>query len=138
MRILTCYKFMFFHLVICLLPYFDVFLQCKLYFFNFYEDKCISHFLWPLDFEHRLKCFSIPVLELIHAFFYGCLFFLPFLSLVPFFFPIISPLHFPLAPNPPTSSVYSKGGFQTPCDPGPLLGAGSLLSPLQLWTKQLS
>ena len=66
------------------------------------------------------------------------LFFLPFLSLVPFFFPIISPLHFPLAPNPPTSSVYSKGGFQTPCDPGPLLGAGSLLSPLQLWTKQLS
>lgn len=61
-----------------------------------------------------------------------------FFPLVPSFFPLISPLHSPLAPNPLTSSVDSKGGFQTPCDPGPLLGAGSLLSPLQLWTKQLS
>ena len=48
---------MFFHLVICLLLYFDVFLQCKLHFLNFYEDEYISHFLWPLDFEHRLNFF---------------------------------------------------------------------------------
>ena len=99
MRILTCYKFMFFHLVICLLPYFDVFLQCKLYFFNFYEDKCISHFLWPLDFEHRLKCFSIPVLELIHAFFYGCLFFLPFLSFSHSLFLSLHPSPLPSKPQ---------------------------------------
>ena len=82
----------FFHLVICLLLYFDVFLQCKLHFLNFYEDKYISHFLWPLDFEHRLKFFPIPVLELIHAFFYGCLFFLSF-SLT-LYLPPPSPLSF--------------------------------------------
>ena len=99
---------MFFHLVICLLLFFDVLLQCKLYFSNFYEDKYINHFLWALDFEHRLRCFPIPVLELTHAFFYGCLFFLPFLSFSHSLFLSLQPTALPSRPLFLSFSIYNS------------------------------